>query len=187
MKFQTVLGLWGLEGVLQVVDWSTWWMKILFVDLDTKDVKANKPLLPRRRVVYNSIQLINILSDLITTVKLTCRSYTAFSSLNVSAWDPSLQNVHPFRQMWRRCSRNVRFETQPCNNICCLTCRAIVSENVFFGRQTFWISVRLPIILPDIFVFYSLFSDVYQINVSQITAYSRYRWSCCLRYRSEAP
>ena len=34
-------------------------MKILFVDLDTKAVKANKPLLRRRRLVCNSTQLIN--------------------------------------------------------------------------------------------------------------------------------
>lgn len=35
-------------------------MKILFVDLDGKAVKANKRMLRRRRLVYNSTQLINI-------------------------------------------------------------------------------------------------------------------------------
>jgi len=60
-------------------------MKILFVDLDAKAVKTNKPLLRRRRIVYSSTQLINIWSDLITIFKLTFRLFTAFCLLNVFA------------------------------------------------------------------------------------------------------
>jgi hypothetical protein len=178
MTFQTILGLWRSEWVLQVAGWRTWWMKILFVDLDTRAAKAKKPLLHRRRVVYSSIQLTNIWSDLINTVKITCRWYTAFSSPNVSAWDQRVQNVHPVRQMRRWCSRNVRFGTQPCNT-CCLTCRAIVSKIFFSEGRPFEFQYDYRLFCLTFLCFSSLFSDVYQINISKITAYSRSRWPCC--------
>jgi len=39
-------------------------MKIMFVDLDTKIVKANKRMLSRHNLLYSLPQIINILFDL---------------------------------------------------------------------------------------------------------------------------